>query len=148
MNVEKYQLKSSKDFLSFEFTSIGKNGIIKKIIQFQETNEANLFNLAFGDKIDDTFEIDDLAISNNGDTNKILATVSYAVLAFLEMYPNAFVYATGSTIQRTRLYRMGISKFYLEIEKHLIIYGQIENEFIIFELEKNYQGFLVQRKNH
>jgi hypothetical protein len=60
MNLEKYSLKSAKNLTIFEFTSEGPRGKIKKLIQFQETNEPNLFNLAFGDRILETYTIDDL----------------------------------------------------------------------------------------
>ena len=60
--------------------------------------------------------LDDLAISNNGDTEKVLGTVVAALYAFFDRHPGAIVYATGSTPGRTRLYRMGITKFYEEIK--------------------------------
>ena len=138
MKTEKYLLKAENDFNTFEFISEGRNGVIRKLIQFQVTNEANLYNLAFGDRNNQTLEIDDLAVSNNGDSEKILATVVSALYAFFDKHPNAFVYATGSTIARTRLYRMGITRFYKEMAKDFYLYGQLENEFHQFEIDKNY----------
>ena len=91
MKLEKYSLKSEKDLTVFEFISEGPKGAIRKLIQFQKTNEPNLYNLAFGDKNSETGEIDDLAISNNGDSEKVLATVVSALYAFFDKYPNAFV---------------------------------------------------------
>lgn len=49
MNIEKYHLKSGSEFTRFEFVSEGKKGAIKKLIEFQETNRPNVYNLAFGD---------------------------------------------------------------------------------------------------
>jgi hypothetical protein len=43
-------------------------------VKFNETNLKGLYNLAFGDKDVDTGEINDLAISNNGDSEKVLRT--------------------------------------------------------------------------
>ena len=106
MNSEKYPLKSLSDLTVFEFVSEGPRGTIKKLIQFQETNEPNLYNLAFGDKNIETGGINDLAISNNGDSEKVLATVVSALYAFFDKHPDSFVYATGSTKSRTRLYRI------------------------------------------
>lgn len=145
MKVSKYPLKAEKSLTTFEFVSEGPKGAIRKLIQFQETNEPNLYNLAFGDKTGET-EINDLAISNNRDSEKVLATVVSAVYAFFDKYPNAFVYATGSTKARTRLYRMGITKYYDEMVEDFYLYGQISNEFIVFEVGKEYEGFLAQRK--
>ena len=145
MKIEKYPLKAEKSLTAFEFVSEGPKGAIKKLIQFQETNEPNLYNLAFGDKISQT-EIDDLAISNNGDSEKVLATVVSALYAFFDKYPAAFVYATGSTKARTRLYRMGITKYYDEMIKDFYLYGQVGDEFPVFEIGREYDGFLAQRK--
>ncbi|MEM9832219.1 MAG: hypothetical protein AAF944_16420 [Bacteroidota bacterium] len=145
MKAEKYSLKAEESLTTFEFVSEGPKGIIKKLIQFQETNEPNLYNLAFGDKVGEA-EIDDLTFSNNGDSEKILATVVAAVYAFFDKHPGTFIYATGSTKARTRLYRMGITKYYDEMIKDFYLYGQIGNEFPVFEIGKEYNGFLAQRK--
>lgn len=145
MKAEKYPLKAEKSLTTFEFVSEGPKGVIRKLIQFQETNEPNLYNLAFGDNVGET-EIDDLAISNNGDSEKVLATVVSALYAFFDKYPAAFVYATGSTKARTRLYRMGITKYYHEMIEDFYLYGQIDDEFPVFEIGKEYEGFLAQRK--
>ena len=123
MKLEKYALKAESSLTIFEFISEGPNGPIRKLIKFQETNEPNLYNLAFGDREAQTGEIDDLAISNNGDSEKVLATVVSALYAFFDKHPDAFVYATGSTKSRTRLYRMGITPFHEEIAQDFDLYG-------------------------
>jgi len=110
MRIEKYTLKSESTLTVFEFISEGPNGLIRKLIQFQVTNRPDLFNLAFGNNNPETGEIDDLSVSNNGDSEKVLATVVAALYAFFDKHPHAFVYATGSTPARTRLYRMGITR--------------------------------------
>ena len=74
----KYEMYSdfdyTYDYSVIEFTSIGKNGAIPKRVVFTETELDNVYNLAFGD-IDENGEIDDCRISDNGDRNKILATI-------------------------------------------------------------------------
>ena len=47
--------------------------------------------------------INDLSITNNGDSLKVLATVASTVYAFLEKHPNAYILATGSTNVWTKL---------------------------------------------
>jgi len=146
MKIEKYALKAESNLTIFEFISEGPNGLIRKLIQFQETNQSNLYNLAFGDKNPETGQVDDLAVSNNGDSGKVLATIVGALYAFFDKHPDAFVYATGSTSARTRLYRMGITRFYEEIVQDFDLYGQIGDNFYEFEIGKDYSGFLAQRK--
>ncbi|RAR48891.1 DUF6934 family protein [Flavobacterium lacus] len=146
MKAEKYHLKAESKFTRFEFISEGSKGTIRKLIEFQETTNPDVFNLAFGDFNPQTFEIDDLAVSDNGDTEKVLATIVNAVYTFFNQYPDIFVYATGSTRARTRLYRMGISRFYDEMKKDFYLYGQIGDDFVEFQIGIEYDGFLAQRK--
>lgn len=132
----------------FEFVSEGPKGHIPKLVFLNETNLKGFYNLAFGDKDLNTGSINDLAISNNGDSEKVLATVVSAVYAFTDYYTNAFVYATGSTRARTRLYRMGIAKYYSDVVKDFDIYGLFNDEWQEFEKEIEYEAFLVKRKKH
>lgn len=146
MKLERYHLKADETLSLFEFISVGTKGSIRKIINFQPTGIPGLYNLAFGDKHPVTGEIDDLAVTNNGDTDKVLATVVTALYAFLDKNPKSLVYATGSTPARTRLYRIGIARFYEEIQQDFILFGRIGKEFYEFEIGVEYEGFLAQRK--
>jgi hypothetical protein len=138
MKIEKYPLKAESSLTVFEFISEGPKGLVRKIIQFQETNQPNLYNLAFGDKNPATGEMDDLAVSNNGDSEKVLATIVAALYAFFDKHPDAFVYAAGSTSARTRLYRISITRFYGEMIEDFDLYGQIRDKFYEFEIGKDY----------
>jgi hypothetical protein len=146
MKAEKYHLKAESEFTRFEFISEGKKGTIRKLIEFQKTNNPDVFNLAFGDFNEKTQDFDDLAVTDNGDTEKVLITVVHAVFLFYTKYPNVFVFACGSTKARTRLYRIGITRHYLEMKKDFYLYGQIGDNFVEFEIGKEYEGFLVQKK--
>jgi len=146
MKLSKYHLKAESKFTRFGFISEGNKGAIRKLIEFQATSDADVYNLAFGDKDPATGDLNDLAITNNGDTEKVLATVVAAVYVFFDNYPATYVYATGSTKARTRLYRMGITKFYEEMQKDFYLYGQVGDDYPEFELGKDYDGFLAQRK--
>lgn len=146
MKVEKYALESGTDLNVFEFVSEGPKGSIRKIIYFQMIYEWGLYNLAFGDKDPTTGEMDDLAVSNNGDREKVLATVVTALYTFFERHPDAYVYAKGSTAARTRLYRMGITKYYNEMVADFQLFGEVDEAFYKFEIGKNYDGFLAMRK--
>jgi uncharacterized membrane protein len=146
MKLPRYEMKSEKSLMVFEFISEGTKGKISKLIKFSETNVPDVFNLAFGDKIETTDEIDDFAVSNNGDSEKVLATVVASVNAFTEKHPNFWVYATGSTKSRTRLYQIGISKYVDEIRKSFEIYGLHNGDWKVFRKGVNYESFLVKRK--
>ncbi len=146
MKVEKYELESVGEFAIFEFVSEGPKGMIRKRIEFQKTYDPLIFNLAFGDKNPITGEIDDTVVSNNGDSEKVLATVVDAVYLFLDSYPNAAIYATGSTPARTRLYRMGITRNFDQMRKDFLVFGQIGNEFYSFEIGVAYECYLAHRK--
>lgn len=146
MKLPKYELTAEKSLMIFEFVSEGKNGRIAKLIKFSETHLKDFYNLAFGDKDLQTGEIDDLAVSNNGDSERVLATVVAAVYAFTDINRDAWIYATGSTPARTRLYRMGINKYLEEVNKDFEVYGLYDNEWHLFETKTDYDAFVVRRK--
>lgn len=104
MKLPKYQLRADDELAVYRFTSEGPRGLIFKRIQFTLLNQDNVFNLAFGDEHPVSGELDDLTISDNGDSEKVLATVVSAVYAFFDRNPAAWVYLSGSTRARTRLY--------------------------------------------
>jgi hypothetical protein len=148
MNQPKYLYKSEELLKIYEFVSIGRMGSIKKIVEFTETGTENVYNLAFGDYNDETKSIDDLSITNNGDSFKVLATVASTVYAFLEKYPDSWIFATGSTTVRTRLYRMGISNNLAEIKQDLEVYGLpiSGNNWEEFIVGEDYEAFLITKK--
>lgn len=146
MKLPKYPLASSDRLTTFEFVSEGPNRLIHKLVRYQATNLHGVYNLAFGDKDLSTGDIDDTTVSNNGDSEKVLATVVATIFAFTDRYPDAWVYATGSTKARTRLYRMGISRFISEVETDLEVLGERNDDWEAFRQNVEYEGFLVRRK--
>ena len=68
MKLSKYHLKAESKFTRFEFISEGNKGAIRKLIEFQATSDEDVYNLAFGDKDPSTGDLNDLAVTNNGDT--------------------------------------------------------------------------------
>ena len=89
MILSKYTLKAEADLTIFEFVSEGTKGSIPKLIVFTETNLKDFYNLAFGDKDEESGKINDKTVSNNNDTEKVLATVVAAIFAFTDKYPDA-----------------------------------------------------------
>ena len=146
MNKPKYLYKSEESFKVYEFVSEGPKGSIKKMVQFTETSIQNVYNLAFGDYDENTKTINDLSVSNNGDSLKILATVASTVYAFMENYPDSSIFATGSTLVRTRLYRMGITNNLAEIIEDFDVYGLLSHgEWTEFVIGEDYEAFLITK---
>jgi hypothetical protein len=74
-----------------------------------------------------------------------LATIVSSVYAFTDKENEAWVYATGSTPSRTRLYRMGITKYLEEVQQDFEIYGLLLGEWQNFEKDIDYTAFVVRR---
>ena len=147
MKLDRYQLTADEPLTTFEFLSEGVKGKIEKIIQFSPVNQIdNIYNLAFGDKNILTGEIDDKIVTDNGDSEKVLATVVAAIYAFCDYFPDAWIYATGSTAARTRLYKMGINKYFEIVEADFEFYVEMQNEWELYIKGKDYQAFIIQRK--
>ncbi|MBA2737356.1 MAG: hypothetical protein H0U50_11295 [Pyrinomonadaceae bacterium] len=147
MMLPRYELKSDESLTVFEFVSIGRKGEISKIVQYSETNLKDFYNLGFGDKDLNTGEVDDRVISDNGNGQKVLATVAATVYAFNDKYPDSWIYATGSTKSRTRLYRIGLTNNLEEITEDFKLYGLKEGEWQEFARGVEYEAFLVRRRS-
>ncbi len=146
MHLPQYELKTGAQFELYEFVSEGPKGRITKLVKYSPIeNNPLLYNLAFGDKNEDTGDIDDTVVSNNEDSEKVLATVVATIYAFTEKYPDHMVYATGSTLSRTRLYQRGITRYIEHVRQDFEIYGLRGKSFEAFRKGTNYDGFLVKR---
>jgi hypothetical protein len=127
MNYERYtDLEISTDSLEYKFISTGPKGEIIKVIQFSQTSEPTIYNLAFGN-LTINGDIDDITVNDNKDRNKILATIAFAVYDFTERKYGITLFFTGSTPERTRLYRMAISLNLNELRKDFHIYGLVKD---------------------
>ncbi len=150
MKNPKYLYKSEESFKVYEFVSEGPRGQIKKVVQYSETGTEHVYNLGFGDYDEATQSIDDFSITNNGDSLKVLATVASTVYAFTEKYPQAWVFATGSSLVRTRLYRMGITNNLADIKEDFAVYGLTvtNNTWEEFVVGEDYEAFLITKKEN
>lgn len=150
MNYEKYEnIIASPDKLEFQFVSEGPKGKVTKVIQFTQTLNETIFNLAFGNLKSDG-SVDDETTNDNGDRNKILATVAGAVYEFSSRYPDKFIFFCGTTPQRTRLYRMALTINIEALKNDFRIYGVLRGidtfERVVFRKGVDYFGFMVKRK--
>lgn len=149
MKHPKYNYRSENLFLFYEFLSEGPKGLVKKMVEYTETGTRNVYNLGFGDYDTETNGINDLSVTNNGDSLKVLATVASTVYAFTEKYPQAWILATGSTAVRTRLYRMGITNNLAEIKEDFIVLGYTkEEQWEEFIVGEDYEAFLLTKKEN
>lgn len=146
MNLPKYQYKASNNFLDYEFISTGPKGRIKKVVRFTFVDNGT-FNLGFGDLDEQTGDISDTVITDNKDSSKILATVASTVYDFYDAYPDADVFAKGSTPARTRLYRMGITNNWKQISTDFEVYGLRQKQWEAFQFRRDYDAFLIRQRN-
>ena len=147
MHEDRYKVETSFDLNTFEFISEGPKGRIEKVVVYTEINLKNVYNLAFGDKDPFTGFLNDLTVTNNGDSQKVLATVAATLYAFTDEKPEVSIIATGSTIARTRLYRMGITNNLEIIKQDFDVYGFTETKnWEVFRKNITYGAFLVRRK--
>ncbi|OOQ56445.1 DUF6934 family protein [Mucilaginibacter pedocola] len=149
MHLKHYPFFNRNDHHDYEFYSIGPKGRIKKMVTFSliPNLEFTAYNLAFGDLNMQTGQLDDKANSNNDDRDIVLATVANTVLEFSKYHNRPYIYATGSTSSRTRLYQMGIAGLWEEISTNFEVFG-LKND-IWYEFEPNntnYEAFLVKQR--
>jgi hypothetical protein len=146
MENPQYTFKSAASYMYFEFVSEGIKGRITKLVKYTKYGDSGVYTLAFGDKIGDSNSIDDKVISGNGDGEKVLATVAATLFKFMEVYPKASVYARGSNLVRTRLYRIRLSNILGEINEEFEVLGFFEGDWEIFEKNRDYSAFLITKR--
>ena len=142
------EIVANSNYSRFVFVSDGHKGCIRKRVEFTTTQWPGVYNLAFGD-IQENGELDDLKNSNNGDRNKILATVLKVVTMYTDRYPERWIYFKGSTEERTRLYRIAISIYLNELSILYEFFAEINKpgNFVKFYKGLNVSAFLVKRKS-
>jgi hypothetical protein len=148
MDVRCYEYQVDEGLMNYEFCSEGPKGKIKKVVRFTLRNAqgTTYFNLGFGDLDSTGTQMDDKAISNNHDKEKVLTTVAQIVVEFIARYPDIGIYAKGSTPSRTRLYQMGIANNWNKIEPLLIIHGYVNNKWQPFQKNVSYEAFMAFKK--
>jgi hypothetical protein len=140
-----YEFEVNEDAFRFYFESVGPKGVIPKLIALQNTKFENYYNLVLADiKADGTLDI--YSKSNNGDMEKILATVVQTMLVFLAYNPKSFIYFEGSTPVRTRLYQIALNREFDKVQNLLTIEGFDGEYFEPFETKKSYKAFLISKK--
>lgn len=142
MKHPKYPVELTEDDNRFIFYSEGPRGRIQKGIQYERINGC-MFNLSFGDWNDERQHIDDSILSNNGDRDKILATVACNAIDFTRDLANAQIFFQGSTPARTRLYQMGIRANLLEIREYFEVMGWQNDQWERFRPLRKYESFLA-----
>ena len=142
-----YHYKADTESLFFEFTSVSEEKTISKIITYSPLpDDPEIYNLALGDILLNG-EVSDLTVSNNSDMEKVIATVVRTIFNFFEKHPENAIYFKGSSPERTRLYRIIISKELNEAQKLFNFYGIINGNLEYFSQNRPYQAFIITLKD-
>jgi hypothetical protein len=145
VSYERYRVAVSDDYCLYSFYSEGPKGLIRKAVIYTKLGPG-LFNFAFGDWHEEYRILDDSVRTNNGDRDKVLATVAFTALDFTLQFPDVLLHIEGSTPARTRLYQMGIGNNISEINKNFDIRGFRLQKWEPFIQGRNYDKFLAQRR--
>jgi hypothetical protein len=135
----------------YVFTSLGKKQI-RKIVTFEPTSLENVYNIGFGDLLENG-SFDDKAISNNGDISKVLATVIHIIRKFAVEHRHLKIMFLGSSPVRTILYKRIIKTYYALYSKEFLVSafikraGRFEEVKFDPESEQEYLVFFIKRIN-
>lgn len=147
--------QNSVNRLMFAFVSKGKTDINKLIVYSKiihpitvpSIGPMTVFNLAFGDQIKGSFDIDHLVRSNNGDMHQVYNTVMSTVPIFYELYPDTCIFLTGSDQTRKNIYCRYVSRHFATFSEDYTFFGQlVGSKFEPFVLRKDYEGVLFLQK--
>ena len=147
MHLSSYQIVSKLDTSAeYKFISTGPKGSIIKIIIFEElSHEANLYNLALVDQLENG-KVSDRNSSNNDDLRKILATVVKVLIDYTLVFPERTIFFQGSddSGKRTSVFNRAINRYFSFLEHDFSINGITENHVIEqYNSLETYIAFLV-----
>lgn len=145
MQLPRYNALANTTHTTYEFLSSGKTRTIKKVVLYTEISPG-VFNLGFGDWDEIEQVVKDHLRTNNGDREKVLATVAGTVIDFMHYHPHVILFAQGETPAKTRLYQMGINSNWHEISQLFDIIGFANNNWETFKQGKNYEAFALKAK--
>ncbi len=122
----------------FWFVSVGRRNVIKCVqLDLLEENP-DVYNLCLYDVDEDSGELSDSLVSNNGDLPKLFSTIAVCLKSFFHNDSFASISFQGNTVSRNRLYRMWISKFkpYWQDEFDIEVQEDNGNEFVFIIKKK------------
>lgn len=145
MNQPFYEFTILDEAYRFEFMSRGKEDILK-VISISKTDLSHIFMLTLADVRTDG-SLDTKTVSNNGDMEKIIATVFQCVDTFLNRHPHAAVAFTGSEPLRMRLYQIVLNRELTSLVHRFNVYGINDFGIVPFISNHSYEGFIVSSKS-
>jgi hypothetical protein len=146
MELPRYITQTGRSRKVYQFISEGPKGNITKRVYFQETTRENYVSLLMGDYDYKTGETDFYNVSNNGDRDKVLATIVDICYNYFELYTTHVITFTGANDARTRLYQMAINTYFDELSLDFHIYGELNKATEPFRKNINYSAFYILLK--
>lgn len=139
------ELTAVPDLSLFRFVSEGRGGLITKEIRFAELPDSGMYSVHMGD-IKQNGDFDPSAISNNGDRNRVLATVIVAIEIYTKKYPARSILIGGFNEQRARLFRIAIGVNFKRISRIFTILEGHEGRFFPFSPDTKSTVFHLRRR--
>lgn len=117
--MEQYYPVHYQGGLSYQywFVSVGRRNVIKSVKFTSLDRELKIYNLSLMDLDVESGLLSDEITTNNGDTIRVLKTVAFCIVNFLEIQSDATIYFHGNTDSRNRLYKMYINNYRILWEK-------------------------------
>lgn len=143
--MERYPVTSNAEHDTYIFWSHGPKGSVKKVVVYTLISNG-AFNLGFGDWDETNKCLLDHVKTNNGDTQKVLATVAATALDFIAHHPKAGIFIQGTSASKTRLYQMGINANAMLIKQYFETFGYEQNGWQPFVAGRNYIAFYLKSK--
>lgn len=156
MEVDQYETQSYETGHIFIFISRGLHKIVK-LVRYNEINitynkgdneQYKAFNLGFGNKKEGSFEIDDLARSNNGDMYLVFNTVLQTIPIFFKKNKYSAIHVMGSDEIRHLAYHRFINQRYVDLILEFEFYGSLDGQVCIYEIGTIYDYIVILLKMH
>lgn len=145
MTEKPYPFSLTRTEFRYEFVSVSQDKAVNKVVLFTQTDSPLIFNFALLDVLENG-KMSNVSVTNNDDLRTVLATVIKIIEDFLNKNQDRFVVFRGSDDRRQRLYRIVIGRELELLQQSFQIWGVVDNELTIFELNKEMDFYLIGKK--
>ncbi len=148
MDKEHYQytkVQEDEAECMYSFFSIGQQGIIEKVVAFQDMGLLT-YNVALADynREDNTFS--DMSNSNNFDMLRLFATIFRISDDFLAKNHFYSLYVKGNTPTKMKLYHRIIKNNLSDLQNKFLVLGVYNGKSEFFDASKEYEYFIIRLK--
>ncbi|AQG80854.1 DUF6934 family protein [Spirosoma montaniterrae] len=146
--LDPYPFTSNDDHTSYFFDSIGKRGVVPKVIDYVLLQN-NIYNVGIQDLDPTTNERLPPQFTGNGDAMQVFVTAVETMKVFFKHYPDKWLFLEPLNSELIKLYHRGMLALMGPYADDIHVYGIVqEGEYEPYREDGTYRAILIGLQEH